>query len=37
MENNSEIKQKTEVSINRVGNYRLLVVSFLWNIIMMLS
>ena len=28
-ENNSEIKQKTEVSINRVGNYRLLVVSSL--------
>lgn len=33
MENNSEIKQKTEVRVNRVGNYRLLVLSFLWNII----
>ena len=34
MENNSSIKQTTEVRVNRVGNYRLLVVSFLWNIIM---
>ena len=34
MENNTEIKSKTEVRVNRVGNYRLLIVSFLWNIVM---